>query len=65
MSLYSIATEYNGLLEATHAHIDDDRYDTDDRSAADKLKLGLSDQLRGCSIKNTIAILLRSPNELV
>ena len=27
MSLYSIAAEYNGPLEAAHAHIDDDRYD--------------------------------------
>ena len=25
MSLYSIATEYNGPLEAAHARIDDDR----------------------------------------
>ena len=27
MSLYSIATNYNGPLEAAHANNDDDRYD--------------------------------------
>ncbi len=27
MSLYSIATEYNGPLEAAHAHIHDDTYE--------------------------------------
>ena len=39
MSLYSIATEYNGPLEAAHAHIDDDRYDKVNCYAASPLKL--------------------------
>ena len=36
MSLYSIATEYNGPLEAGHAHIDDDRYDKDNCYASNQ-----------------------------
>ncbi len=36
MCLYSIATEYNGPLEAAHAQIDDDRYDMVECGAADK-----------------------------
>ncbi len=39
MSLHSIATEYNGPLEAAHAHIDDDRYDKVNCYAASPLKL--------------------------
>ena len=48
MSLYSIATEYNGPLEAAHAHGDDDRCDLAECGAAGQLKLDLSEQLRGC-----------------
>ena len=36
MWLYSIATEYNGPLEAAHAQIDDDRYDMIECGASDK-----------------------------
>ncbi len=53
MCLYSIATEYNGPLEAAHAQIDDDRYDMVECAAAGKPTLDLSDQLQGCSIAPT------------
>ena len=33
--------EYNGPLEATHAHIDDDRYDMVDCGAASQIKFDL------------------------
>ncbi len=36
---YSLAIEYNGPLEAAHAHIDDDRYDKVNCYAASPLKL--------------------------
>ena len=46
MCLYSIATDYNGPLEAAHAFIiDDDRYDMVGRGAAGQPTLDLSDQL--------------------
>ena len=46
LSLYSIATDYNGPLEAAHALIiDDDRYDMVGRGAAGQPTLDLSDQL--------------------
>ena len=50
MCMYSIATEYNGPLEAAHAQIDDDRYDMVECGVADKPTLELTDQLHGCSI---------------
>ena len=65
MSLFTIATDYNGPLEAAQARIHDDRYDLVQRGAAGQLQLGLSDQLRGCSIAPSNAIRLSSANELV
>ena len=65
MSLYSIATKYNGPLEAAHACFDDDRCDMDVCGAAGQFQLDLSDQPRGCSIASIKAIRLRSANELV
>ena len=65
MSLYSIATEYNGPLEAAHDHGDDDRCDMVECGAAGQLKLDLSEQLRGCSIASTHAIRPSGNNELV
>ena len=41
MCLYTIATEYNGPLEAAHAHIDDVGSDMDDCNAAGKFKWDL------------------------
>ena len=65
MCLYSIATEYNGPLEAAHAQIDDDRYDMVYCSFFGKPTLDLSNQLRGCNIAPTRAAHLSSANELV
>ncbi len=65
MCLYSIATEYNGPLEAAHAQIDDDRYDMEECGAAGKPTLDLSDQLRGCSIAPTNNYRMSSANVLV
>ena len=67
MCLYSIATEYNGPLKAAHVQIDNDNDEMVIFSAAGqlKLKLDLSDQLRGYSIASTHAILLSSANVLV
>ena len=65
MCLYSIATEYNGTLEAAHAHSDDDGYDMVDCGAAGQPQLDLLDQLRGCSIASEYTIRLRSANVLV
>ena len=65
MCLYSIATEYNGPLEAAHAQIDDDRYDIVECGAAGKPTLDLSDQLRGCSIAPMHSYRMGSPNVLV
>ena len=62
MSLYSIATEYNGPLEAAHAHIDDERYDKLNCYAASKPAVThwtSSGQLLGCSIASTGAIRLQ------
>ncbi len=39
MCLYSIATKYNEPLEAGYVHIDDDRYDMLERSAAGQQQL--------------------------
>ncbi len=39
MCLYTIATEYNGPLEAAHAHSDDDRYDIAGCGAIGQLQL--------------------------
>ena len=44
-----IATEYFGPLATVHAHIDDDRHNMDECSAAGQLKMDLSDQLQGCA----------------
>ncbi len=65
MCLYSIAIEYNGPLEAAHAHIDDDRYDMVECGAAGKPTLDLSDQLQGCSIAPTHNYRMSSANVLV
>ncbi len=48
-SFPSIATKYNGPLEAAHAHIDDDRNDMVECGAAGQPKSDISDQLRRCS----------------
>ncbi len=53
MCLYSIATEYNGPLEAAHAQIDDDRYDMVECGAAGKPTVDLSDQLHCSNIAPT------------
>ncbi len=50
MSLYSIATEYNGPLEAAHAHIDDDRYDIVQSGAGVQPEIDLSEQLGRSSV---------------
>ncbi len=65
MLVYTIATKYNGQLEAAHARIDDDRYDMVDCSAACQLQLDLSVQLHDHSIASTNAIRLSSANALV
>ncbi len=67
MCLYSIATDYNGSLEAAQAHIDDDRYDMiiECGSASSSLTWTSSGQLRGCSIGSTIATRMSSANVLV
>ena len=65
MSLYSIATKYNGQLAAAQSHIDDGRDDMVEFCAAGQLKLDLTDQLRRRSITSTCAIRLSSANELV
>ena len=67
MCLYSIATEYNGPLEAAHAQIDDDRCDMVECAAAGDLapNLDLSYQLRSCSFASTMTICLESVNVLV
>ena len=65
MGLYSIATEYNGPLEAAHAQIDDDRYDMVECGAAGKPTLDLSDQLHGCNIAPTHNYRMISANVLV
>ncbi len=59
------ANNYNGPLEAAHAHMDDDRYDMVECGAAGKPALDLSNQLQGCSIAPTHAIHLISANVLV
>ena len=67
MCFIAIATNYNGPLEAAHAHNDDDRYDRYDMVlcvAAGQPKLDLSDQLRRCSVASTNAIRLSSVNVL-
>ncbi len=46
ISLYHIATEYNGQLQAAHAQIDNDRYDMAECGAAGQPTLDLSDQLQ-------------------
>ncbi len=46
MCLYSIATEYNGPLEAAHAHIDNDRYDIVECGAAGQPTLELDHSYR-------------------
>ncbi len=45
MSLYGIATDSNGPLEAAYAHNDDARYDTAKCGAAGQLAMDLSNQL--------------------
>ena len=65
MCFYTIATKYNGPLEAAHAHIHDDRYDMIDLIAAGQSKLDLSEQLRLCSIPYTNAMWLSSANVLL
>ena len=65
MCLHCITAEYNGSLEAAHAHIDDDRYDMVECGAAGQLRLDLSDQLRACGIASTDVIRLGSNNVLL
>ena len=65
MCLYSITIEYNELLQATHVHIDDDRYYMVECGAAGKPTLDLSDQLQGCSIAPTHNYRMSSANVLV
>ncbi len=67
MSLYSIATECNGPLEAAHAHIDDDRYDKDNCYAASPLKLPhqVSYEAFLIGIVSIGVIYVKSPNQLV
>ncbi len=65
MCLYSIATEYNGPLEAANAQSDDDRYGMEECGAAGKPTLDLSDQLRGCSIAPMKNYRMSSANVLV
>ena len=43
MCLYSITTEYNGPLEAAHAHIDDDRYDMVQKRSCGPAPIGVLD----------------------
>ena len=63
--MYSIATEYNGLLEEAHSQINDDRYDMVKCGAAHKPTLDLSDQLHGCNIAPTHNYRMSSANVLV
>ena len=65
MSLYNIAADYNGPLQAALANSDDDRYDLVEFDTASQPTLDLSDQLRDCSIASTYASRLRNSNELV
>ena len=65
MPLYTIATKYNGPLEAAHVYIDADGYDMVDCSAAGQLQLDLSVQLHDHSIAAANAIRLSSVNALV
>ena len=65
MSLYSIATDYNGPLEAAHAPIDEDRYDLVECGATGQPTLDLSEQLRSCSLAFSGSTLLSSANEHV
>ena len=60
MSLYSIATEYNGPSEASHAHIDFDSYDTGECGVAGQLRLDLLDQLGGHG--SSIELVLSPPS---
>ena len=46
MSLFTITNEYNEPLEAAHARIDDDRYDSEECAAAGQPALDLSNQLQ-------------------
>ena len=62
MYLFSITADYNGPLEAAHAHTDGDRYDFVECGAAGQPALDLSHQLRGCSIASEHAIRLGSTN---
>ncbi len=52
LCFHCIANEYYGPLEAAHAHMDDDRHDMVEWSAAGEreLTLDLSDQIQGCSV---------------
>ena len=65
MCLFSIATEYNGPLEAAHAQIGDDRYDVVVCGKCGQPTLDLSDQLRGCSIASMYTHYLSSAHVLV
>ncbi len=65
MSLYDIATKYNGPLAAAQAHIHDDRYDMVECGTAGRSKLDLSGWLRSCIIASTHAMCMSSANELV
>ncbi len=64
MSFGSIAAKYYGPLEASHALIDNDRYDMVEFVAASQLKLDRSESLRDSSIASTYTIRLRSASEL-
>ena len=67
MSLASITADYNGPLEAAHAHTYGDRYDLVECGAAGQHTLDLSNQLwhKNCSIASTDASHLSSTNALV
>ena len=60
MCFYTIATKYNGPLEAAHAHIHDDIYDMVECGAASQPKLDLSDELGRSIIAARRAIRLGS-----
>ncbi len=63
--LYSIATAYNGPLEAAHAQIDDDRYDMVEWSSAGQRKMEDSGARRARNIETTNNYPMSSANVLV
>ena len=65
MSFHGITADYNGPLEAAHAHMDDQSCDLVECDAAGQPTLDLSYQLGDCSIASMHAKHLSSTNELL